>query len=60
MIKHTIERVELEGIHNRYDLDILFTPTLNILFGENGTGKSTLIHIIANVNRPGIVGDSTF
>ena len=49
MIKHTIERVELEGIHNRYDLDILFTPTLNILFGENGTGKSTLIHIIANV-----------
>uniref|UniRef100_UPI003F7D8E6B AAA family ATPase n=1 Tax=Psychrobacter sp. ASPA161_9 TaxID=3160961 RepID=UPI003F7D8E6B len=49
MIKHTIERVELEGIHNRYDLDIFFTPTLNILFGENGTGKSTLIHIIANV-----------
>lgn len=49
MIKKTIERIELEGIHYRYDLDISFNPNLNILFGENGTGKSTLIHIIANI-----------
>lgn len=49
MSNYTIERVELEGIHGRYSLDISFNSSLNILYGENGTGKSTLIHIIANV-----------
>lgn len=49
MSDYTIERVELQGIHRRYDLDISFNPNLNILYGENGTGKSTLIHIIANI-----------
>ena len=49
MNNHTIERVELKGIHGRYDLDISFNSSLNILFGENGSGKSTLVHIIANI-----------
>jgi predicted ATPase len=44
-----IKRVELKGIHKRYDLDITFNESLNVLHGQNGTGKSTLIHIIANV-----------
>ncbi len=44
-----IKRVELKGIHKRYDLDIDFNEDLTILHGQNGTGKSTLIHIIANV-----------
>ena len=51
MLTPTIERVELVGIHQRYNLDISFKSTLNILYGENGTGKSTLIHIIANVSN---------
>lgn len=45
----SIKRVELEGIHKRYNLDIEFNSSLNILYGQNGTGKSTLIHIIANI-----------
>jgi predicted ATPase len=49
MTKTYIQRVELEGIHRRYDLRISFHETLNVLHGKNGTGKSTLIHIIANV-----------
>ena len=49
MSDYTIERVQLESIHGRYNLDIKFNSSLNILYGENGTGKSTLIHIIANV-----------
>lgn len=49
MDKKAIKRVELEGIHKRYDLDIDFDSSLNILYGQNGTGKSTLIHIIANI-----------
>ncbi|OAI12819.1 hypothetical protein A1359_13010 [Methylomonas lenta] len=44
-----LKRVKLEGIHKRYDLDIEFNESLNVLHGQNGTGKSTLIHIIANV-----------
>jgi predicted ATPase len=44
-----IKRVELNGIHKRYDLDISFNESLNVLHGQNGTGKSTLIHIIANI-----------
>lgn len=44
-----IKRVELKGIHKRYDLDISFNESLNVLHGQNGTGKSTLIHIIANI-----------
>ncbi|QVM98736.1 AAA family ATPase [Pseudomonas sp. SORT22] len=44
-----IKRVSLKGIHQRYDLDVSFNKTLNVLHGHNGTGKSTLIHIIANI-----------
>ncbi|MTT53747.1 AAA family ATPase [Alcanivorax sp. VBW004] len=49
MVDNAIKRVELCGIHKRYDLEIDFNESLNILYGHNGTGKSTLIHIIANV-----------
>ncbi|MEE4740651.1 AAA family ATPase [Pseudomonas alliivorans] len=44
-----IKSIALEGIHQRYNLDIEFHETLNVLHGQNGTGKSTLIHIIANI-----------
>jgi predicted ATPase len=48
MLQTHIKRVELRGIHRRYDLNMDFTGSLNILYGQNGTGKSTLIHILAN------------
>ncbi|QFU06677.1 hypothetical protein FIU82_16930 (plasmid) [Pseudoalteromonas sp. THAF3] len=51
MKENFIRRVELKGIHKRYDLEIDFNDSLNILYGQNGTGKSTLIHIIANVSN---------
>jgi predicted ATPase len=44
-----IERLNLEGIHNRYNLEVEFYKNLTVLHGQNGTGKSTLIHIIANL-----------
>lgn len=49
MTETYIKRVELKGIHKRYDLDMTFNESLNVLHGQNGTGKSTLIHIIANI-----------
>jgi predicted ATP-binding protein involved in virulence len=51
MKENYISKVKLEGIHKRYDLEIDFNHSLNILYGQNGTGKSTLIHIIANVSN---------
>ena len=44
-----VKSVELRNIHKRYDLDISFNESLSVLHGKNGTGKSTLLHIIANV-----------
>ena len=44
-----VKDVELRNIHRRYDLDISFNENLSVLHGKNGTGKSTLLHIIANV-----------
>ncbi|MFT4929812.1 MAG: hypothetical protein ACI8WB_005947, partial [Phenylobacterium sp.] len=49
MNKIYLKKVTLRGIHKRYNLDIEFNETLNVLHGQNGTGKSTLIHIIANI-----------
>lgn len=49
MSKIYLQSIKLEGIHKRYNLDIKFNKSLNVLHGQNGTGKSTLIHIMANV-----------
>lgn len=49
MSRAYLSKVELRGIHKRYDLDLTFHESVNILYGQNGTGKSTLLHIIANV-----------
>lgn len=44
-----VKKIELSSIHKRYGLNISFNKTLNVLHGQNGTGKSTLLHIIANI-----------
>ena len=47
--KVSIKNIILKGIHGKYDLELDFNDKLNILHGKNGTGKSTLLHIIANI-----------
>ncbi|SDA80856.1 AAA domain-containing protein, putative AbiEii toxin, Type IV TA system [Pseudomonas sp. NFPP33] len=44
-----ISSVILEGVHNRYKLQVNLFQSLNILHGQNGTGKTTLLHAIANM-----------
>lgn len=44
-----IESVRAIGIHDRFDLELTFQPGVNILHGKNGTGKTTLLHILANI-----------
>ncbi|MET0397016.1 MAG: AAA family ATPase [Longimicrobiaceae bacterium] len=44
-----IRSVKAVGIHGRFDLECEFVDGVNIIYGENGTGKTTLLHILANV-----------
>lgn len=48
-MKHpTIALVEVDGLHEQFDLRLALRPGLNVLYGKNGRGKTTLLHILAN------------
>lgn len=47
-MSNSVKMVTATGIYGRFDLTIEFQPGVNIVYGENGTGKTTLIHILAN------------
>ena len=40
--KSYIERIEINGLWGRFDVDWTLHQDVNILVGENGTGKSTI------------------
>jgi predicted ATP-binding protein involved in virulence len=44
--KSYIERIEIKGLWGRFDVDWTLHPDVNILVGENGTGKSTILNLI--------------
>ncbi len=44
-----IKKLEVVGLHHRFDIIQDFYPNTQIIFGENGTGKTTLLHILANL-----------
>ncbi len=43
-----VSRFDAVGLYDRFDIHQTFLPGINIIFGENGVGKTTLLHIIAN------------
>jgi predicted ATP-binding protein involved in virulence len=45
--KHFLKKISIQKLWNRVDLDWAFHPDINILFGENGSGKSTILKLIA-------------
>ncbi len=45
----SVASIRFTGVHGHQLLQADFKPTLNILHGKNGTGKTTLLHILANV-----------
>ena len=46
---NAVRYVRATGIHGRFDLELDLNPGVNILYGKNGTGKTTLLHILANI-----------
>ncbi|WNW14069.1 AAA family ATPase [Pseudomonas sp. DTU_2021_1001937_2_SI_NGA_ILE_001] len=49
MSTRALERIAVKGLHNHIDLELDFNPGLNVIYGKNGRGKTTLLHIIANI-----------
>lgn len=43
-----IQSVNVEGLHEQFDVNIDFKPGLNIIYGKNGRGKTTVLHLLAN------------
>lgn len=43
-----IKRVIIVGLHEQFDVDVHLNPGLNIIYGKNGRGKTTLLHVIVN------------
>ncbi len=43
-----IERIKVVGLHDSFDIDQKFDSEMNIIYGENGKFKTTLLHILAN------------
>ena len=41
-----IDRIEIKGLWGRFDVNWDLHPDVNILVGENGTGKSTILQIM--------------
>lgn len=44
-----VEHLEATGVYGLFDISQSFRPGVNVLFARNGKGKTTLLHIIANL-----------
>ncbi|WP_180990718.1 AAA family ATPase, partial [Streptomyces malaysiensis] len=49
----TITEVAVSKLFGRYDYALEFDPRLAILYGDNGTGKTTILRMIHNLLSPG-------
>ncbi len=43
-----LRRVIVDNLHGQFNVDMQFEPGLNVIYGKNGRGKTTLLHVIAN------------
>ena len=48
-MNQALKNLSATGIHGRYDFEIDFFDRVNIIHGVNGTGKTTLLHILTNI-----------
>ncbi|MBW8356727.1 MAG: AAA family ATPase [Pseudomonas sp.] len=45
----SIKSLSIRMLHNYLDIDLSFNEGLNVIYGKNGKGKTTVLHIIANI-----------
>ena len=43
-----IKSIHVIGLHEQFDISLNLREDLNIIYGKNGKGKTTILHIIAN------------
>lgn len=43
-----VKKIDAVGIYGRFDIHQRFTDGINIIFGKNRAGKTTLLHILSN------------
>lgn len=43
-----ISEIRIFGLHQQFNVDLKFSEGLNVLYGKNGRGKTTVLHVIAN------------
>ncbi|MFG0786342.1 AAA family ATPase [Delftia tsuruhatensis] len=48
MNRTDINHIQIVGLHHQFYVDLTLKPGLNVLYGKNGKGKTTLLHILAN------------
>ena len=44
-----LKEVSINGLYGRHNLRATLNPQLNIIHGKNGSGKTTFLHILANL-----------
>jgi predicted ATPase len=44
-----VQHIKAVGVYGRYDFQMSFGPVINIVHGTNGSGKTILVHILANI-----------
>ncbi|MEA9607524.1 AAA family ATPase [Xanthomonas campestris pv. plantaginis] len=44
-----ITSVSVEGLHGQFDVELPLRPGLNVIYGKNGRGKTTMLHLLANL-----------
>jgi ABC-type Mn2+/Zn2+ transport system ATPase subunit len=44
-----LKSVVIEGLYGDVNMSLSLRPGINIIYGRNGTGKTTLLHVLANL-----------
>lgn len=44
-----IKEVRVQGLHGQLDVEMQLGPGLNVIYGKNGRGKTTMLHLMANL-----------
>jgi energy-coupling factor transporter ATP-binding protein EcfA2 len=48
-MEDTVKFLGVYGLHRRLSFDLEFFDDISILYGRNGSGKTTVLHILANI-----------